>query len=561
MRKLAIILIIFSFFISICSNSYAKTVSQASINSIKYTTGKTQDQITVYTSSYIGWKAFYLPDPDRLVVDLPNNKIALKNQKAIKVNGLYMKAARYSQFTKTSSRLVFDLTGKLPYSVQQNKGSITFTLKKPTKATPVSTGVSRGGVDRGAPPTQPISYSSTADYDKLAIPTSDYSGYKIMRLTGPDRIVIDIPKYTVSPNQQIINAGSSLTKDIRISQTDSSGRARIVVDTEGQPQYHMDEGLNQLILTIEKATYKNLLYTNNNDRTYFSVTGVNLPSFTDSNETAGTVDGTSAEAADFKTFFSGQYDETGRFYTVSFPSNVVELGSGNLQINDGLMNNVEIVNDTVNQKTNVTFNTEGKFAYEFSVNTDLQTLEISVSKLYSLKDRLVVIDAGHGGNDPGATSSGINEKDINLKIAVKVNEILQGKGVNTYMTRVDDTFVPLRDRANIANNMIASLFLSIHNNAYNKSEHGTETLYYPTDASKSFAKTVQDSLTNALGTKNRGIVDRPNLVVLNSTKMPAVIAEVAFVTNDEDHAKLLDDNFLQNAAQALANAVIKTLGF
>lgn len=131
------------------------------------------------------------------------------------------------------------------------------------------------------------------------------------------------------------------------------------------------------------------------------------------------------------------------------------------------------------------------------------------------------------------------------------------------MTREEDVYVGLYERAYIANDMNATLFVSIHNNAYYSKYKGTETLYYPTKGSgfnsKRFAQIVQAELINALGTNNRGIVERPNLVVLKATKMPAVLAEIAFMTNSDDLAKLKTEEFRQKAAQALCDAILKAL--
>ena len=131
------------------------------------------------------------------------------------------------------------------------------------------------------------------------------------------------------------------------------------------------------------------------------------------------------------------------------------------------------------------------------------------------------------------------------------------------MTREDDSYVGLYERAYIANDMNATLFVSIHNNAYYSKYKGTETLYYPSSGSgfnsKRFAQIVQAELISALGTNNRGIVERPNLVVLKATKMPAVLAEIGFMTNEEELARLKTEEFRQKAAQALCDAILAAL--
>ncbi len=192
--------------------------------------------------------------------------------------------------------------------------------------------------------------------------------------------------------------------------------------------------------------------------------------------------------------------------------------------------------------------------------------DVDRGDIVSLADRLVVIDAGHGGTDPGAVYGNVLEKDLNLDIATRLNTLLNNQNIKTYMTRTDDSYVDLHDRAYIANSLNADLFLSIHNNANDQTSKGTETLYYPSDAeagqytSKIFAQTIQDKLVSELGTVDGELVPRPNLVVLNKTEMPAALAEIGFIDNKDDRENLLKEDFRQKAAEALCDAVIQALG-
>ncbi|MGI6778323.1 MAG: N-acetylmuramoyl-L-alanine amidase [Acetivibrionales bacterium] len=175
---------------------------------------------------------------------------------------------------------------------------------------------------------------------------------------------------------------------------------------------------------------------------------------------------------------------------------------------------------------------------------------------------IVVIDAGHGGKLPGAVYSGVKEADLNLDIAKRLNNLLKEDGVKTYMTREGDYHVDLYARSGLANSVNADLFISIHNNAGNSKTSGSMTLYYPGKGAftgRDFAMIVQRELSNTLGTKDLGIYSRPKLVVLRTTRMPAVIAEVAYMTNSNDMSKLKTEDFRQKAAEALKDGVIKAL--
>lgn len=551
MRKAIAAIVLFAVLFSVSTPSSAAGL--ASLSSIKYTKTGSQDKITINTSNYRGYNVYWVKDPDRLVVDIPNNKVNVRGSRTISINSKLLSNIRFSQYSKTSARVVFDTKGKVPYSVNASGVSLTFTLGKASAA-------SRGDTeDRPAPQLQRLFFSFRDSGDRIVIPGSDHDGYNIFRLTDPDRVVIDVPNLTLSADQQLITVNSKYTRNIRTAPVNST-ITRVVMDTKGQPQYRLEKTSDSLAIVLEEPTIKNMTYHNAGNAASLVLNGVKLTELAPSDIPESADFETTEEGAGLRQLYSGGYDETNIRYAMTFSSSLADIGSGKLQINDGIMDSIEVTTNPAAQTTSIIFNAKSRLVYEANTNPESNITEISILKPYAEKDRLVVIDSGHGGSDPGAQYGDLNEKDLNLKIALKVNEILKSKGINTYMTRDDDIFVPLQNRADIANNLNATLFLSIHNNAYYSREYGTETLYYPGDSGSSFARIVQDTLINALGTYDRGIIERPNLVVLYATNMPAVIAEVAFLTNKDDRARLMDDGFIQKSAEALADAVVKALG-
>ncbi|MEA4988694.1 MAG: N-acetylmuramoyl-L-alanine amidase [Anaerovorax sp.] len=200
----------------------------------------------------------------------------------------------------------------------------------------------------------------------------------------------------------------------------------------------------------------------------------------------------------------------------------------------------------------------------------------------TLSEVLIVIDPGHGGNDPGSQGKAngtviLNEKDINLDIATRLNEKLQAAGLNTIMSRSGDHSASpnsknaLEDRiyrSNWANSINATLFVSIHNNSAGNvtSATGTETFYNETEgktaygiSSKELAASVQKKLTAYLGTRNRGVKNGSELSVLRRTEMPAILMEGAFLSNPNDLQLMLTDSFRENYAKAVADAIIEYL--
>lgn len=177
--------------------------------------------------------------------------------------------------------------------------------------------------------------------------------------------------------------------------------------------------------------------------------------------------------------------------------------------------------------------------------------------------KIIVLDPGHGGKDPGAVANGLREKDINLSVALKVEKILTDKGFTVLMTRKDDTFLELKDRVNFAVKNNADVFVSIHaNNFSDGSANGTETYYSkagPTERanqSKQMAGFIQERLHKALGTKNRGVKDA-KFVVIHTNPIPSTLIELGFLSNKGDATKLASNDYQNKAAQAIADGIVE----
>ncbi|NMB95309.1 MAG: N-acetylmuramoyl-L-alanine amidase [Clostridiaceae bacterium] len=186
------------------------------------------------------------------------------------------------------------------------------------------------------------------------------------------------------------------------------------------------------------------------------------------------------------------------------------------------------------------------------------------AKPYSGK--VVVIDPGHGGYEPGAIHGGIKEKNLNLDIALRLEKLLKNEGITVHMTRKNDSYVGLYSRSELANKANADMLVSIHNNADWFNTSGTMTLYYPGSAmkrngltSKDLAAIIQNEVSSYLGTRNIGIISRTNLAVLRTSKVPAVIVEVGYMTNKNELKKLNTAEYRQKAAEGIRNGILKAL--
>ena len=234
------------------------------------------------------------------------------------------------------------------------------------------------------------------------------------------------------------------------------------------------------------------------------------------------------------------------------------------------------------------------------VQPDPETLTPgSLTREFGLTAKTIVIDAGHGGKDPGGGSAGnLIEKPIVLSISKKIGAILTAKGYTVLLTRDTDRFIPLKERIAFATKHKADLFLSIHANASGDSRaNGIETYYLDVTStdknaeiiaarenansgysiqelesllkgliveskskdSRRLAKHVQQELVTATGAADRG-VKHARFVVLIGTSVPAILVETGFVTNPTEGKKLTSDTYQQKVAAAIVRGVEKFLG-
>jgi len=190
---------------------------------------------------------------------------------------------------------------------------------------------------------------------------------------------------------------------------------------------------------------------------------------------------------------------------------------------------------------------------------------------YDVLNKIVYLDAGHGGYDPGASYFGISEKSLTLAIQSRVKAKLEAEGYQVVTTRTSDTYVDLADRSRAANASESDIFVSIHINASGSSAaQGIETYYYqpyaeypsrinatyhanPTRLSMSdtLANAIQSSLINATGAQNQG-VKRQTFAVLRETTAPAVLLELGFLSNPQEAARLNTSAY----QETLANAIV-----
>lgn len=183
-----------------------------------------------------------------------------------------------------------------------------------------------------------------------------------------------------------------------------------------------------------------------------------------------------------------------------------------------------------------------------------------------MSKRIVCLDAGHGGKDPGAVGNGLREKDLTLYIALKAGQMLERHGVQVVYTRKTDKFLELYERAKIANDAGAEVFASVHiNAAVNTAARGVETFQHTMNSKwKSLARDIQSRIMHNkvfLPQYDRG-VKKANFAVLRLTNMEAALVEFGFITNYNDATMLgsIGGGLKEEMAYSLAEGILVYLG-
>ena len=257
---------------------------------------------------------------------------------------------------------------------------------------------------------------------------------------------------------------------------------------------------------------------------------------------------------------------TYRFYYADAP---LETDRHHIIDDDGIVN--EIIFNPSDNSISISTDIPAVFFVEYSHTSG--NVYITAANPKELYDRIVIIDAGHGGADPGAIVGDVWESHIVLAISHYVYALFaeSSSGIKAYMTRHDDSFVSDTHRSHIANT-IGDMFISIHTNTFrdDTTVAGTEMLFNsnsPMDiygnlgrfdiANAALAQIMQNHVVAELGTRDRGIIERSDLYILNTSAIPTIFVEIDFKTNPAALANLLDSTYRQRVASAIYQGIVE----
>ncbi len=410
---------------------------------------------------------------------------------------------------------------------------------------------------------------------------------KPLFLTEPSRVVFDLPNTIVLQELRDKEFQFSETETVKIGQFEPS-KARIVIKTPNPNDYIpiYSTSLQTLLLgNINRLSTINIA-NSLTELAYFQESNINKttdvinimfsnPVIYSIKRTEGRINVVFYNLNNFETdSFNAiaQANRTGfeaeqisaNVYKISFPVNEYTLVDCYESINASQLRFVftkKADNDVTTTQTPQTVRPKPQKENIFSdlIEKGKKQQKEKQASISKIKNKVVVIDAGHGGLDTGALRGLTLEKDITLNIALKVRDILQEAGMKkVVMTRTTDKTLSLEERVEIANKKKSDIYVSIHINASKKSEiKGIETHYY-TQSGYKVAQVIHKELMKNIDAEDRGLF-KSKFYVINHTKAPAVLLELGFISNEQERTSLTSEQRQTDSAQAIADGIINYL--
>ncbi|HTT33091.1 MAG TPA: N-acetylmuramoyl-L-alanine amidase [Methylomirabilota bacterium] len=466
-------------------------------------------------------------------------------------------------------------------------------VEEPRPSAPVhSGGKSVANANAGdIPRVRRIRAAASGDATRVTIDLEDSVQYASGRITNPDRIFFDLHAAKLAPevaNGNIHVEGNLLTA-VRVAQN-HAGVVRVVLDVNGVKDYTASLTKNPTQLLID-------LYGNSSAQPIQT---------TQAKQKQKTVDGNSGDVATAAKNASedpNQNAEQATPKSKSAISGAISASNGNGST--GIRNSLPSAKNS-NSKSLKAANgsTKPDLIQPASAPQPTRDGQSTLTRTLGLKIGRIVIDAGHGGHDTGTIGpTGLMEKDLCLDVALRLGKIIEQRlpGADVIYTRSDDTFIPLEERTNIANQAKADLFISIHaNSSRDPDARGIETYYLnlkgsaeamevaarenstaqegvhdlqdlvkkiaqteKIDESKEFATDIQDSLAKRVqksgkSVRNRGVRKAP-FVVLIGADMPSILTEISFLSNPADEKLLKQPEQRQKVAEGLYQGIASYL--
>ncbi len=420
---------------------------------------------------------------------------------------------------------------KLGYDVGWDNSTRTVSIAK--KKTQQPSQPDAGPIEEGYGVFGTVTASIDGRYDNIYIRTQYGISPKITRYQNPERIVFDFPGATFKTAGDTITLNGKCVKSVRYSNYNS--QARVVFDVSASAQVCVMSSSAGILLRAENSQNTQIMYDAFSKRVYFDAQ------------------------------YSGSGSAVANGYKVTFTN--LSMQPQKIEIHDS--NIYEII--ITKSGSGCTVSVDGSNLLAYSAQNGIYKTKDSAAPSGNQGNvagrRTVIVDAGHGGYDPGAigyNKSGeavAYESLINLAIAKKVGEKLTARGIGVIYTRDTDNFISLSGRADIENSSNCDLFVSIHCNSIDNAQiSGTQVYYHPESATGTLlAKNIYNNMLKETPLVPKNIQNGANLYVIRTTKSPAVLVETAFISNESDRSYLLSTSGQNSIAEAIVKGIEETL--
>lgn len=447
----------------------------------------------------------------KIIIDIGNSISALSSTITPDYNS-YVKQIRTSQYTADTTRIVYDLKSGSTANIMFNETrNAIYVYLSPQYIENIEV-INEGNHDS-------IFFKGLTAAQLKVNQTSD----QILSFSVDNvQIAQDVNWNNINANYiqsvNIMKNGSGMTGTININ------------DTIG---YEVTNAVGGVKIVLSKPTYSNMNYSSDSTRGYLNLRNINI----------NTAAITSKDLYREKKWIIDLGDD----YSST-------LGYGTLTVGDGKLVDVEVATSGT---TKLTVRTSS--IYALNINNLGTSVQLEFLKPSEKFDKIVVLDPGHGGSDVGAVGSGLQEKNMNFNQFKGIYELLQNDpSIKVYTTRDSDVYPTLQYRTEMANDIGADLFISIHNNSAGAAATGTETLYFPSTVDtkgKQIAQLVQNNIVNYCSMNNRGIKARADLYVLRTSDMPAILIETGFISNAAEATRINSASYISTWAQAVYDAI------
>lgn len=511
--------------------------------------GLSGEQLVITSTKKVPYETYILETPTRLVIDIKQSALSAKSSDLLEQSYLF-KSVHLAQHDQETVRVVAEINHQVAYQILEEESPAGFKL-----IVAFSPGIRNIMItDKG-----------------LDIRSSGEIGeYSVFELPSPQRLVIDIPEQTLQLEEKNIELDHPLIKRIRASQLSWQPKVvRLVLDLNQKIRYNVLRGqtAQEIVIQTKEITAEvtpeepaiqkpNLV---GETSTEIILVDIGKDFGDDELVSIGITKGINQRLiirTSTPIYYNAWYLPSPDRLVVDLKEVTLRLKTDHLPAGQGIVKGVRM--HQYPDKVRVVFDLKDYVSHQILSDQRSQSIEIGLGE-NPLGGKVIVLDPGHGGKDPGAIGfGGIYEKTITLDVGLRVKRMLKDAGATVIMSRDKDVYPTLGERVDLANQLNADIFVSIHCNSFHRIDPGGTETYMPRTTRQSCAElatAIQYHLVKQIQLYDRG-VKAEDFYVLSNTTMPAALVEIAFISRKDEAELLKDPSFLEKAALGIYEGIL-----